>query len=42
MDFKITLINVFKRLVEKVYNVSEQMGNFGTQIETIKKMSQMK
>lgn len=42
MDFKITLINVLKHLVEKVYNVSEQMDNFGTEIETIKKMRQMK
>lgn len=36
-DFTITMINIFKYLIEKVDILHEQMGNFSTEVETTRK-----
>lgn len=36
-EFKITVINMLKVLVERMGNMREQMGNFSREIEAIRK-----
>lgn len=40
--FKITVINMLRALMEKVDSVKEQMGNASWEVETLKKMLEIK
>ena len=42
MEFKITIINMIKSLLEIVYNMQEQMDNVSREIETLERCKKSK